>query len=164
MTPGTIQFEPMSEQDTNAVVRLIAEAMNENEGKWAKKTINFHYFCKNHDVDDGRKYIVAKSQGDIVGITGLHNYNWGPEDVTWLGWFAVSPLMQGKKLGYRLMNAAVAAAKEMGYRKIFVETYSTEEFARARAFYEKFGYSEVGHIAGYINQDTHMVVYGLDIK
>jgi len=162
-TISEIELTTLQSENINEVVNLISLSMNSNEGRWAKNTIDFHFFCKQNNIDDGRKYFIAKLEGKIVGMSGLHNYQWGPEDITWLGWFAVLPQMQGKQIGLHLMNATIKAAKNLNYRKIFIETYSDDTFERARKFYSKYGFKESGKIEGYINKETDMVVFSLDL-
>lgn len=153
----------MLKNDKDAVIKLIADAMNENEGRWAKETIGFHFFCKENGKDDGRVYYVAKSDDKIVGISGLHRYTWGPEDITWLGWFAVDPALQRKGIGYVMMEKTCQFAKKRGFRKIFIETYSDDTFSKGRAFYEKFGFKRAGGIKDYIKDGVDMVVYARDL-
>jgi GNAT superfamily N-acetyltransferase len=160
---SNLKLEELQSDKINEVVNLISIAMNPNEARWAENTIKFHFFCKKNNVDDGRKYFVALIDEKIVGMSGLHNYQWGPENITWLGWFAVLPEMQGQKIGYFLMNATIAAAKKFNYRKIFVETYSDDGFERARKFYERYGFKQSGKIDGYINHKTDMVVFSLEL-
>jgi len=159
-----LKFEPMICGDTNSVVQIIAKSMNENEGRWANKTINFHYFCQNSGVSDGRIYYVAKINEQIVGISGLHSYEWGPEDLSWLGWFAVDPDFQGKKIGYFLMQNTIELAKQKGFRKLLIETYSDKDFEKARNFYERYGFHQIGKIEGYIAKQIDMVVFGLELN
>lgn len=163
MKKQKIKLEEMEPEDTDTVVKLISKAMNENEGKWAKKTIDFHHFCEEHNKDDGRSYYVAKKDDKIVGVCGLHRYIWGPEDITWLGWFAVHPEFQHKGIGHAMMENVCEIASEKGYRKLFIETYSDDDFLNARGFYEGFGFKKAGEIRDYIKKGTDMIVYERDI-
>lgn len=157
-------FEPMNAQYSDEVISLIAASMNEDEGRWAEKTIKYHFFCEKNNVADGRKYYILKNKaGEVCGITGLHSYIWGPEDVAWLGWFAVSPKMQGLGLGYYLIKQTIEMAKENGLRKIFVETYSNEDFATARKAYERYGFSIESEIKDYTKPGISMVVFSMDL-
>jgi len=158
-----IELKRMLEQEIGDVVSLIARAMNETEGKWADKTIKFHFFCEKHGQDDGRAYFTAHLDGKIAGIIGLHRYIWGPQDTAWLGWFAVDPDFHGQKIGYNLMNEVIKHARNSGYRRLLVETYSDEDFEKARKFYERYGFKVVGNINDYIRDGVNMVVFGLDL-
>ncbi len=158
-----VRYRLMDVSDIESVVSLIAKAMNSNEGEWAKKTIQFHFFCKTHNIDDGRHYLLALVDNAIVGITGLHTYSWGPADITWLGWFAVSPEFQGKKIGYQLMSKTIADARNKGFKRLLVETYSDDDFETARKFYERYGFEIVGNIKDYIRRGVDMVVFGMSL-
>lgn len=155
-----IQLEPMAPEEGAPVAELVARSMNEIEGRFAKRTIDFHFSCQDQGIDDGRSYFIWKQQGEIRGVTGLQNYIWGPAENVWLTWFAVEPVLQGKGIGTRLLEMTEAAAWEKGYRKFFVETYSGEDFARARKFYTARGFTEYGRVKDYLPNGDSMVVFG----
>lgn len=146
--------------DAESVVALISRAMNESEGRWARKTIRYHFNCHDHGIDDGRRYFVHRESRRIVGIVGLHHYPWGPPTNVWLAWFAVEPEMQGKGRGTALLAHAESRARAQGYSRMLIETYEHPDFQRARAFYERRGYARVGGIEGYLPDGSAMVVYG----
>lgn len=158
-----ITFGEMTEEDAAGVIGLISRAMNEDEGRWAEKTIDFHYTCLGNGKDDGRAYYVAKLEnGQVAGISGLHHYEWGPDDVVWLGWFAVEPDLQRNGIGNTMMEKACALAKEKGYRKLLVETYSN--LPKGVNFYEKFGFKKAGNVKDYVSEGVDMIVYAKDLK
>ena len=155
-------FKELKKEGIEDVIEIISTSMNSNEGRWAKKTINFHFFCKENNFEDGRFYFIALKENKIIGIVGLHHYIWGPDDIVWLGWFAVHKNYQRKGIGTYLMSKVIEAAKSRGFRKIFVETYSGKDFNKARSFYSKFGFKKVGRIKEYIGNDD-MIVFGKKI-
>jgi GNAT superfamily N-acetyltransferase len=138
---------------------LIGEAMNPDEGAWAKVTIARHFEMKANDLVDGRNYFALLVDGALAGLTGLHHYEWGPDENVWLGWFALSPKLQGRGLGVRLMAKTEQAAKALGYRKLFIETYDTPTFSRAIRFYAKAGFRMAGMIENYLPDGSSMMVF-----
>ncbi|HKZ17682.1 MAG TPA: GNAT family N-acetyltransferase, partial [Geobacteraceae bacterium] len=90
---------------------------------------------------------------------GLHHYEWGPDENVWLGWFAVSPKLQGQGIGALLMRETEQAAKTLGYRKLFIETYDSPTFSRAMRFYAKAGFRKAGTIENYLPDGSPMVVF-----
>jgi len=155
---------PMSESDVEAAVALIARAMNADEGRWAARTMEFHFGCRRHDLDDGRMYYVWRHGGAVQGLVGLHHVVWGPEENVWLAWFAVDPDCQGQGLGRRLLAMVETLACGKGYRKLLVETYGHSDFDKARRFYESNGFREAGQVAGYLPDGSPMVVYAKEIQ
>jgi ribosomal protein S18 acetylase RimI-like enzyme len=149
----------MTESDLGEAAALVARAMNVDEGRWAERTMRFHFGCRRHRLDDGRTYYVWKRGGAIHGLVGLHHVIWGPERNVWLAWFAVDPACQGQGLGRKLLVAIEGVAVEEGYRKLLVETYQHEDFEKARRFYENNGFCEAGRIADYLGDGSAMVVY-----
>ena len=149
----------MSEQEIDAACRLIAEAMNIEEAKWAKKTMLFHFGCKAHGFDDGRHYFTYSVDERILGLVGLHHYEWGPEENVWLAWFAVHPEHQRKGIGRSLLDSIEKRAVTEGYTKLFVETYDHPDFAKAQQFYQSCGFGKVGQIDDYLPGSQSMVVY-----
>tara|TARA_Y100000310_G_scaffold128407_1_gene127592 strand:+ start:6920 stop:7429 length:510 start_codon:yes stop_codon:yes gene_type:complete len=158
-----IILEEMKKEYTDRVIAIITNSMNENEGRWAKETLEFHYSCQENGKHDGRLYYIAKLDGKVVGITGLHRYIWGPEDVAWLGWFTVDSEFQRLGIGHEMMERTCEIAKQKRFRKILIETYSSDDFLKGRNFYEKFGFKRVGQIKDYIEDGTDMIVYGRNL-
>lgn len=106
---------------------------------------------------------VAAEDGQIVGIVGLHHYDWGPPQNIWLGWFAVRPGLQNSGIGTGMLESVESRAVKLGYQKILIETYSSPEFDSARRFYTKRGYIPTGLISNYISDGIDMIVYGKSI-
>lgn len=152
-------LEPMGEGDIDAAAALVARAMNADEGRWAGRTMRFHFGCRAHGLDDGRSYFVRRQNGALVGLVGLHHAVWGPEENVWLAWFAVDRDWQGQGLGRKLLAAIEQIAAVRGFRKLLVETYEHADFDKARRFYERNGFRRTGRIADYLPDGSPMVVY-----
>lgn len=146
-------------QMTDEAAALIGEAMNADEEAWARLTIERHFAMQANGLDDGRRYFALLADGALAGITGLHHYEWGPDENVWLGWFAVSPQLQGRGYGARLMAETELAARALGYRKLFIETYDTPTFARAIRFYLRAGFRQAGSIGNYLPNGSPMLVF-----
>jgi len=149
----------MTEGDIETAVALVSRAMNADEGRWADRTMRFHFSCRSHALDDGRTYYVWRQDGAIRGLVGLHHVIWGPEQNVWLAWFAVDPQCQGRGLGRTLLAAAEKTATDQGYRQLLVETYEHSNFDKARRFYANNGFCQAGRIAGYLDDGSAMVIY-----
>lgn len=157
------RLRPMVERDIHPVVCLISRAMNSDEGRQAQETFRFHFSCKHHGLNDGRRYYVTINDSDLAGIAGLHHYVWGPPENVWLAWFAVNPNLHARGFGTFLLDAITRKATQLGYTKLFVETYSTPDFARARRFYQAKGFAEAGHVHAYLPNAGDMIVFSKDL-
>ena len=157
------ELTPMDSSDMEAAADLVSRAMNADEGRWAARTMRFHFDCRQHGIDDGRTYYVYRQDGAIRGLVGLHHVLWGPEENVWLAWFAVDTACQGQGLGRRLLAAIEKVAVGKGFRKLLVETYEHADFEKARRFYENNGFHEAGRIAGYLSDGSAMIVYSRSI-
>ena len=144
------------------MVEIISKAMNPTEGRLAQATLNFHFSCKENGLDDGRTYYAVEKEKSIVGVVGLHQYPWGPDENVWLGWFAVKPEHQRQGIGTWLMNKIIEEARQKGYKKMLVETYSGKDFESARSFYSKFGFKRIGKIKKYMGKED-MIVFSKEI-
>jgi GNAT superfamily N-acetyltransferase len=153
----------MLEADVEAVARLISNAMNADEGDQARETLDFHFTCRLHGMDDGRTYYVLADTTGIQGVVGLHRYLWGPPEIVWLAWFAVDPNVRGTGCGKRLLDYILDRATNRGYRRLYIETYSTPEFAAARRFYEAKGFVLAGGVQSYLPDGGDMVVYAREL-
>ncbi|MDD2318836.1 MAG: GNAT family N-acetyltransferase [Geobacteraceae bacterium] len=138
---------------------LIGEAMNTDEATWARETIGRHFQMRANDLEDGRRYFALLVNGVMAGISGLHHYEWGPDENVWLGWFAITPQLQGRGFGMRLMAETEQAARSLCYRKLFIETYDTPTFSRAIRFYHKAGFRKAGTIENYLPDGSPMLVF-----
>ncbi|MRR55586.1 MAG: GNAT family N-acetyltransferase [Deltaproteobacteria bacterium] len=143
----------------DGAAELICAAMNPDEGAWARLTIKRHFALRAQGLEDGRHYFALLVDGILAGISGLHHYEWGPEENVWLGWFALSPNLQGRGFGVRLMTETERTARSLGYRKLFVETYATPTFARAIRFYTRTGFRQAGMIENYLPDGSAMLVF-----
>lgn len=158
------KLDRMMERDMDEAASFVGRTMDSGEESYARKTMGFHFHCRQQKFDDGRDYYVWRADGRIAGLVGLHHYIWGPRENVWLGWFAVDSKYRRRGVGRRLLSEICKVAGEKGYLKLYVETYSSEVFADARAFYEALGFVETGRIAGYMPDGADMVVYSINIK
>jgi len=154
---------PLVVTDVEQVVTIVGTTMNDDEGAQARQTLSFHFACKARGIDDGRAYFALDVDDRVLGITGLHHYEWGPPDIVWLAWFAVSPAEHGHGLGSIMMRFTSETALRSGFRKLLVETYTTPEFDKARRFYAANGFRMVGSIEDYLPNGASMVVFGKDL-
>lgn len=157
------RLENMTANDIDEAVELIKIAMNEDEAAWARKTMKSHFGCVKHKLVDGRNYFLWRENEKIIGVVGLHNYIWGPEENVWLSWFAVDPNHHGKGFGSRLLIEVEKVAVEMGYKKFFIETYDSFTFDKARSFYKEKGFVEVGKVSNYLPDGSAMIVYAKEL-
>jgi len=153
-------LNPMDERDIEAAAALVSRAMNADEGRWAARTMQFHFDCRAHGLDDGRSYFVRRQGEALVGLVGLHHAVWGPEENVWLAWFAVDPDHQGQGMGRELLAAIERIAAGRGFRKLLVETYEHADFDKAWRFYERNGFCRTGEIADYLPDGSPMIIYG----
>lgn len=159
-------IKKMAYTDVGQAATLISRAMNPDEGRWARKTMEYHFKCGSYGIDDGRSIFLwrlPERAGLITGIVGLHHYAWGPEQNVWLSWFAIEPKMQGRGHGRALLEVIEAKATALGYTKLLVETYSSPDFEKARGFYVSQGFDEVGYIENYLNE-ADMIVYEKELN
>ena len=63
-----------------------------------------------------------------------------------LRWFIISPEMQGRGFGNRLMEEAISFCKKKGYNRVYLWTF--EGLDAARHLYEKFGFKLIKQAEG----------------
>tara|TARA_Y100000310_G_scaffold131923_2_gene131042 strand:- start:1478 stop:1981 length:504 start_codon:yes stop_codon:yes gene_type:complete len=160
-----ITVQDMQTEDTDRVVNIITAAINKDEGTLARRSFEFHNFCREHgkEEEDGRTYYVAKLDDQVVGITGYYSNLWGERDVGWLGFFAVDPKFQGRGIGQAMMEKTIEMAEKADIKRLYIETHNTADYAKGWSFYEKLGFVRVGNIIGHKGKGIDMVVYGMDL-
>ena len=149
----------MKKEDIPGAVHLIGHSMNRDEADWADKSMHFHFACAENGLNDGRHYFVWRDDQKILGMAGLHYYDWGPVENVWLGWFALDPALHGKRLGSKLFDDMVSLAEKLGFRKMLIETYASPTFEKARKFYRNKGFKRAGKIENYLRDGEAMIVY-----
>ncbi|MBN1545105.1 MAG: GNAT family N-acetyltransferase [Syntrophaceae bacterium] len=150
----------MTSNDIKPAVLLIADIMDDGEAEYAHITMRHHFNCKMLSLHDGREYYTLKNRGNhLLGLLGLHHYEWGPHENVWLAWFGICQELRGQGIGKNLINFAEEFAYDRGYRKLFIETYSGPVFKDARVFYEKSGFRQAGTIANYMPNGDDMLIY-----
>jgi GNAT superfamily N-acetyltransferase len=153
-----VNLEPMLVSQSEAVIDLIARAMNADEAIWARQTLAFYFDCMAKKLNPGREYFVIRDQHLLIGIVGLHHYRWGPPQNVWLSWFAVDPGQQGRGYARAMLTAIEEHARQRGYRQFFIETYASPEFEKALGFYRHMGFHPAGHIDHYLADGSQMRV------
>ncbi len=153
----------MQRHDTEEAIALVADAMNSDEGAWARTTFEYYFSCLEAGIDSGRDYRLWRHNRAIAGLVGLHQYLWGPPENVWLSWFAVRTDMQGQGAGKKLLGSIENAARKRGFAKMLIETYDSDTFTRARGFYERNGYAQTGGIREYLPDGSSMVVYAKNL-
>jgi DNA-binding MarR family transcriptional regulator/GNAT superfamily N-acetyltransferase len=86
-------------------------------------------------LQPGGQILLAEYQGHIVGTCALLRQD---ADTLELAKMAVSPTAQGLGIGYRLAQAAVAAAQALGARRLYLE--SNTKLGPAIQLYHKLGF------------------------
>lgn len=153
------ELRELQRHEVDAACQLIAAAMSDAEATRARQSLQFHFTCQGHGLDDGRQYFTCSRDDRLVGLTGLHHYEWGPAENVWLAWFAVHPAYQRQGLGRYLLHETEQLAQARGYRQFFIETYDHPDFAGARQFYVACGFREAGKIEQYLPGPHNMIVY-----
>jgi ribosomal protein S18 acetylase RimI-like enzyme len=99
----------------------------------------------NAPTGSGYNILVGEIDSSVVGYVC-----YGPTPLTegtWdLYWIAVSPDVQGKHIGERLLTSAEDEIKKAGGRLLLVETSSKAEYTRTRHFYRSRGYKVICQI------------------
>ena len=75
--------------------------------------------------EDVPEFWVAERDGSVVGCGAVHVL-W--EDLAEIRTVAVDPDSRGQKIGHRLVQALLDAARELGVRRVFVLTFETGFF------------------------------------
>jgi ribosomal-protein-alanine N-acetyltransferase len=101
-----------------------------------------------------RSYLVARSQGEVVGYTGMM-FMGREAHVTNI---AVDPDFHGRKVGTRLLLTIINEAIARGAQVVSLEVRVSNH--AAQSMYVKFGFSVVGTRKGYYietNEDAHIM-------
>ena len=92
---------------------------------------------------DTRHYVVALSEGAVVGYAGLCDY----PDEAFVQTIAVAPAAQGTGLGSRLLTALLEEAERRRQRVVSLEVRADNE--TAQRLYARHGFAQSGLRRGY---------------
>jgi ribosomal-protein-alanine N-acetyltransferase len=92
---------------------------------------------------DTRHYVVAVSDGAVVGYAGLCDY----PDEAFVQTMAVAPSYQGKGVGARLLEDLLAEAERRGHRRTMLEVRVDNE--KAQRLYARYGFVQDSVRYGY---------------
>ncbi|MDO8435989.1 MAG: GNAT family N-acetyltransferase [bacterium] len=120
------------------------------------------YFNKT-GIRPSLKYWVAISKGKVVGIVGLYNYVFDLADITWLGWYLVSPKARKHGTGTSLLLFAIEEAKRQGKKRLMVYTTDDPEELYSHHFYRKHGFREIGQNPWGPNPELTEFYFELDL-
>jgi putative acetyltransferase len=88
-----------------------------------------------HIIAPGGEIFVARHAGEVVGTSAVTPHGEGVMELVKL---AVSPSMQGRGLGRRLVDACVAFARDRGVRRVVL--VSNSQLGAALRIYEAVGF------------------------
>jgi len=83
--------------------------------------------------EDVPEFWVAERAGAVVGCGAVHVL-W--EDLAEIRTVAVDPSLRGYRIGHRIVEALLAAARQLGVRRVFVLTFET-------GFFGSFGFTPI---------------------
>ena len=76
-----------------------------------------------------------------------------------LYWIAVTPGLQRRGIGRRVLDAAEAAIDRLGGTRIYVDTSSREDYEPTRAFYRGMGYRVAAELESFYAPNDGKVVF-----
>ncbi|WP_033542634.1 ribosomal protein S18-alanine N-acetyltransferase [Planococcus sp. CAU13] len=125
-----VTFRKMTVADVDAVYRIEELSFTL---PWTKEAFYYEMLENQHAY-----YVIAETTEGIVGYCGL----WLVMDECHVTNIAILPNQRGKKLGEKLMLAAIEVAKENGAKAMTLEARVSNTIARN--LYEKLGFKNGG--------------------
>jgi [ribosomal protein S18]-alanine N-acetyltransferase len=147
-----ILFRAMTTADLDGVLKL--ELALFGEEAWSRQML----VGELGQQPASRYYLVAESDGEIVGYAGLLAAG-GQGDVLTI---AVAAACWGQGIGSELLDRLLAEARSRGATEVFLEVRADN--ARAQRLYRWRGFAEVGIRRGYYQPSgTDAIVMRLDL-
>ena len=125
-----VTFRKMTVKDIDAVYEIEHSSFSL---PWTKEAFFYEMMDNQHSY-----YVLAETADGIVGFCGL----WIIIDECHVTNIAIRPEHRGKKLGEKLMRAAMEKAKEKGAKAMTLEARVSN--TPARNLYEKLGFKNGG--------------------
>lgn len=111
--------------------------------------LNKYFWVEPHDeevlgnpqeyiIDPGGSIFLVKDENEIIGTVALMKMEEGVFELTKM---AINPQQQGKKIGQRLMEHALAFAKQQNWDHLII--FSNRKLENAIHIYRKYGFEEI---------------------
>ena len=143
-----LRFEPLREAHDAAIAALIRESLRAR-GLAIPGTAYYDEALEHLSAyyrQPGRAYYVLLQDGVTVGGVGLAEFR---GDCCELQKLYLADTLQGRGLGYALIQRIEDEARALGYRSIYLETHTN--LAAAIHVYERTGYQEIDRPAGVVH-------------
>ncbi len=144
----SLRFRPMTIADIPDVLELERATYPQ---PWSEAIFRDELFQPN------RVYVVAESEGEMVGFAGLMLI----DDDAHVTTLAVTTSARKSGLGTRLMLELIAAGLDRGARNLTLEVRATNE--GAQRLYQRFGMVSVGVRKHYYRDDDAVIMWATDI-
>ncbi|MFX1562984.1 MAG: GNAT family N-acetyltransferase, partial [Promethearchaeota archaeon] len=120
----------------------LAQCINDSEGGWPGGITSGVQHTAQHVMEDYKRednitWLVAVSDGKVVGVSTLHPHYEDPE-AAYLGFLNVSDAYRKKGFGRALLVESVRRVTEAGYRRLFLHTWAGN--LNAVPVYKKTGF------------------------
>lgn len=125
-----VTFRKMTVEDIDAVYEIEHASFSL---PWTKEAFFYEMMDNQHAY-----YVLAETEDGIVGFCGL----WIIMDECHVTNIAIRPDQRGKKMGEKLMRAAIETAKDNGAKAMTLEARVSN--TPARNLYEKLGFKNGG--------------------
>ncbi len=151
-----MKYRKASSKDSKGIANVLVQSYN-------IKTINEAIGIFKDEAKRKYNYIVADSDGKIVGIVTWQMHGLPKHELCELDRIAVLPKFQGegiaKELFSQLIKYADAEYKKSGFglRKLYILTHARNK--RAQSFYEKMGCSKEAVLKNHYYSDEDELVY-----
>ncbi len=152
----------LRKNDIEPATEIVREGFTENDASRAEFYFKLSLDKKASSAFRFLRYFVAIKDKQVVGISGLYGLEAYPEDVLWLGYFAVKKKFQGQGIGSGLYKYVEELARKMGIRLFCVETDSSKK--KAMDFYKKQGFIEGGKIKGFYEDGSDQVYMWKELR
>lgn len=157
----SISIRPVKAKDKDAIMNMLVETkfFRPDEITVAEEVLDDSILC---GPDGEYRSFVAVEKNEVIGWVsfGPTACTIGTFDVYWI---AVSPKVQNKGAGRKLMNYATEQIKKCGGRIIVVETSGLSRYLPTQRFYEKLGYSKDACLKDFYAPGDDKLIYILNL-
>ena len=155
-----VQLRQFQDGDTEALYSLHIRGLQQSKGfiddPEGRKVFDKDFLdLRAHYLDNRGEFLVAESDGRIVGMGALQKVNDSTGEIKRM---RIEPEFQGKGLGKTILERLMVRAKELGYKKLILDT-STNQIP-AQRLYESYGFKEYKRAPLY---DLEMIYYEKEI-
>ena len=140
-----VSFEKLSKDNVDKAKKMVGEIFALERGLAGRDLESQIYPDRHPDIAHGAEinknyWIVKNEVGEMIGVTGLSDFEDDKTEHCWIGWFCLKHGIRGGGLGAQLLDKIIQEAITQGKTEIYAITSDHPGMVGNAKFYHQNGF------------------------